>query len=84
MLHQPAEFPCMIRAIILTNISVMNGSKHQQDYQEFREPLILRGYNAIVIVSQFRKIAIMFDARNIRSRDAVFDPAKAAVPYLMA
>jgi ADP-Ribosyltransferase in polyvalent proteins len=67
MLHQPAEFPLhdpgdyldeYLRHEWLETPRVPT----QQDYQEFREYLIRWGYNAIVIVSQFGKIAIMFDA----------------------
>lgn len=56
----------------------------EEDYAEFRRALQGRGYDSIIVqLNPKHRVAVVFDANQIRDRDAQFDPAKVNSPHLL-
>lgn len=56
----------------------------EEDYTEFRQTLQRRGYDSIIVqLNPTHRVAVVFDASQIRDRDAQFDPSRINSPKLL-
>ena len=56
----------------------------EEEYGEFRRAVQQRGYDSIIVqLNPTHHVAVVFDANQIRDRDARFDPAKAGSANLL-